>query len=533
MRSPLRFGLTCTALAGLLASVLLAACQSLAPPASDLDAAIRTLASPRSSERQRIQATAAYRDLLADRLPAMLQAAKQPGRDRAGVYSPESFAELVAVRRPRASEPGLHRAGLGLPMVGRIAPSPTAPEAGYHVALTLLALPPEPPAPCCPAVLVDPERIQSIRTAHGDFAVAMDLEAPLDATRSTGPRAGAGLLNLVRPGRFAGQPRIFFLHPFDPDKTPAILIHGLMSTPRMWTPLLKRLLADPEIRARYQFGFFYYPTGQPVPLSALQLREALDALARDNRPQHPAILIGHSMGGILARAQVSRLSLAQAKTMVPRIDALPADNPVRRALAFEPRTDVSRVVFLFVPHRGSRLASSRLGALGIRLIRLPDTLLGELSALGDEIAGIPGGRLPTSIHGLSPDSAFLQALDRTRPTVPVHTILGDRGRGTGTASSDGVVPYRSAHLDFAESELTVPTGHGGFAHPQAADELKRILRLALRPDGAGRSASGQNPTDARHGRPANRPNSTDSQTVAGSRPNSKALSASPSTTSSR
>ena len=73
----------------------------------------------------------------------------------------------------------------------------------------------------------------------------------------------------------------------------------------------------------------------------------------------------------------------------------------------------------------------------------------------------------------------MRALDRSQPTVPTHSIVGDRGRGDGVASSDGVVPYASAHLVSAESELVVPTGHGGIGHPQAIAELKRIIRLTF------------------------------------------------------
>ncbi len=157
-----------------------------------------------------------------------------------------------------------------------------------------------------------------------------------------------------------------------------------------------------------------------------------------------------------------------------------SSNPCfRRALVFEPRTDVARVVFLFTPHRGSRLASSGLGAWAIWLIRIPDTLLTELGLGAEEMSALRGTRLPTSIHGLSPHSAFLGSLDRTEPTVPTHSIIGDRGRGDGPASSDGVVPYASSHFASAESEVVVPTGHGGIAHPEAVAELKRIVRLTL------------------------------------------------------
>jgi hypothetical protein len=32
-------------------------------------------------------------------------------------------------------------------------------------------------------------------------------------------------------------------------------------------------------------------------------------------------------------------------------------------------------------------------------------------------------------------------------------------------------------MNFAESELIIPTGHGGFADPKAIAEIARILKL--------------------------------------------------------
>jgi hypothetical protein len=83
--------------------------------------------------------------------------------------------------------------------------------------------------------------------------------------------------------------------------------------------------------------------------------------------------------------------------------------------------------------------------------------------------------MPTSIQGLSPRSPFLKALDQRPPAVPHHTVLGDRGRGDSPNSSDGVVPYSSAHLDSAKSEVIAPGGHGSFSDPASIRELERIL----------------------------------------------------------
>ena len=88
---------------------------------------------------------------------------------------------------------------------------------------------------------------------------------------------------------------------------------------------------------------------------------------------------------------------------------------------------------------------------------------------------------PTSIKGLSPHNPIIQAPggDRCRPEVPFHSIIGDRGLGDGEQGSDGVVPYKSAHLEGAESELIVPSDHAATAHPFTVLEVKRILKLHL------------------------------------------------------
>ncbi len=183
-----------------------------------------------------------------------------------------------------------------------------------------------------------------------------------------------------------------------------------MATPTSWNPLALQLLADTCLRDRYQLWFFYYPTAQPIALSALQLREALDEAYRVYQVKQPMVLVGHSMGGILSRAQVSRLDLAQAEAIVPGVGSLPEDSPVRRALIFSPRQDVSRVVFLFTPHQGSQLASWNLSLWVSRLLRLPEWVRGGISEALDAIGHDPAGRFPNSIRDLAPSSPFLQAL---------------------------------------------------------------------------------------------------------------------------
>ena len=88
-----------------------------------------------------------------------------------------------------------------------------------------------------------------------------------------------------------------------------------------------------------------------------------------------------------------------------------------------------------------------------------------------------GGKrqIPTSINSLSPKSATLLAMNTLPIRAPFHTLIGDRGKGNTPLSSDGVVPYRSSHLEGAESELIVPGPHGAYEVKETIVELVRIL----------------------------------------------------------
>jgi hypothetical protein len=78
---------------------------------------------------------------------------------------------------------------------------------------------------------------------------------------------------------------------------------------------------------------------------------------------------------------------------------------------------------------------------------------------------------------------FVRLLREPHKEVPFHSIIGDRGLGDGEQGSDGVVPYTSAHLAGAASELIVPTDHAATAHPLTVLEVKRILHLHLQQAG--------------------------------------------------
>jgi hypothetical protein len=147
-----------------------------------------------------------------------------------------------------------------------------------------------------------------------------------------------------------------------------------------------------------------------------------------------------------------------------------------------------RVVFIAVPHRGSKLADIGLVQLAVRLIKLPtDTLgfitravtTGGLQFINPELHRYRQLGL-RSVDMLSPEHPYFAALERCPVTVPCHSIIGDRGKGPGPKCSDGVVPYESAHLPSAVSEVLVPHWHGCVEKPETVAEVLRILREHLR-----------------------------------------------------
>jgi hypothetical protein len=251
-----------------------------------------------------------------------------------------------------------------------------------------------------------------------------------------------------------------------------------------------------------------YPPGLPIAFSARLFREKLEELYRffDPQEQYPAlraaVVIAHSMGGIISKTVVSDSSdLLWQRFFRKAPDDLTLAAEVRQqldhTLRFQRQPFITRIIFVAVPHRGSSLAESIAGHIGRMLIAVPKTVLLPMRLLleqsGTDIAPDMKEYLlqedPTSIRALSPNNPFIQALaeiavDRQ---VPFHSIIGDRGLGDGELGSDGVVPYKSAHLVGAESELIVPTDHGAHAHPLAVREVKRILKLHLQQSGVPRT----------------------------------------------
>ena len=141
------------------------------------------------------------------------------------------------------------------------------------------------------------------------------------------------------------------------------------------------------IRERYEFWHFGYPTGASIPYMASRLRESIREMVEFRRsqgaPDAPITLIGHSMGGLLAKGVTVSSGEAEWNQLftVP-LDELPMSEQgreiLRKMIYFEPVEEVERVIFCATPHRGSKLAENPAAKLLVDLIDVP-TYLTQLS----------------------------------------------------------------------------------------------------------------------------------------------------------
>ena len=123
------------------------------------------------------------------------------------------------------------------------------------------------------------------------------------------------------------------------------------------------------------------------------------------------------------------------------------------------------------------------GRVGSNLIAEPDHVSQLLAKLirenPDKFDRRKFRKMPTSIETLDPASPVLKALLSMAPppgkVVPFHSIIGSVRAGDTDGTTDGVVPYRSSHLDGVRSELIVRSDHGVQKDPTAIREVRRIL----------------------------------------------------------
>lgn len=292
-------------------------------------------------------------------------------------------------------------------------------------------------------------------------------------------------------------PQLIQLEPYRPGKIPVVFIHGLASAPGTWKEMFEQLEADEEIRDRFQFWVFQYPTGTSFLTPAAELRRQLTEAIQKHDPagaetalKH-VVLVGHSMGGLVARLQVTDSQDAVWQAFFTRpLEELRTDEATRQQLrqvmVFDPVPNVDRVIFIATPHRGSRWTERPIGFLGRRMVQFPNAVRSKymelLKSNADKLNDEATQDVPTSVDHLKPGNPLLDALEPLTPSprVHLHSIVGTGRVQPDLSLGDGVVSLGSSHLDEAESELHVTSSHTKVHKDKAAiKEVRRLLLLHL------------------------------------------------------
>jgi hypothetical protein len=405
----------------------------------------------------------------------------------------------------------LHQYGLGVPLIGvreatETKPGERAPQERFYppemaFPLTAFLVPNSrlrdpnvdvAAARVCTLLLIDPVQQRTWGRPPNVLALEIDLTTPLAYMWSHTDLDRYRWTGLLRPERALERANLLLIRPYEPGKIPGVMVHGLISSPLAWIPMLNELQRDPVIQRNYQFLLYMYPTGVPIPIAAAGLRDSLvqaqqmyDPSGRDPSFER-MVLLGHSMGGLL-----SHMMAVQSDDRLWRLfsdrpfDTMLGDKDVlaelHRYLFFDPLPFVSRVVFLATPHRGSDLSRGMVGRVSTSLISDPDHVHKLLYRLvkenPDALDSRRFRRFPTSIETLEPESPILKALLTMRPNkdVAFYSIIGSVHPTAVDQSTDGVVPHRSSSIEGIP-ETVVRSDHGVQKDPEAIREVQRILR---------------------------------------------------------
>jgi pimeloyl-ACP methyl ester carboxylesterase len=339
--------------------------------------------------------------------------------------------------------------------------------------------------------LCDSRLSEALSIGGEKLPLAADFTAPYAYMLSRADDRKSGWWGLLGGSETAARHGVLLYGAYDTGRIPVLMIHGLGASPQAWRELTNDILGSPELRSRYQILHYVYPTNGPMLSLAHQLRHDLSEffdVVDPERVSPPMVVIGHSMGGLLAKSLAVESGMRiwnAALTVAP--SQLRAPEDVRRAFVecfiLKPWPNVSRLIFLGVPQHGSESADSWWAHAARRLIAPPDdpqyrfieTLNSSSEQVRSQVRPFVQVSRNTSLDTLSPRYPPMQAFAELpiNPRVPFHSIIGSIGDGR----SDGYVSVQSAHLEGAQSELILPIDHRTFDQAPVLNEIYRILAM--------------------------------------------------------
>lgn len=386
---------------------------------------------------------------------------------------------------PKGINPNIHKARY---LAATIIAQPKKPTASVNDVLT---------SPEFEIKVYDPYSIDKVNIAGQPYSLAANFSAPYGLWLAENNLGAAAYLTLIDREQHLTMPHLYMLEPYNPNKKIIVLVHGLASSPEAWIAVTNDIMGDAVLREHYQVWQVFYSTNMPILESRFQiyalLKQAFSTVNPKDVAAKDAVLIGHSMGGIISRLLVSDADISkQALAMMNNLQQTRfRKHPViGERLKMKPITNFDRAIFLAAPHRGTDYADRWFTLAARKIIRLPatflttlaDTLTSDDVDLKDFVKTLTNDVIQNGPSDLSKKSKFMELTANIPPEkgLVFHSIMGNITKSDDpNVITDGIVPYKSAHLDGAVSEKIIHGGHSIQETPEAILELRRILRQHL------------------------------------------------------
>jgi len=340
--------------------------------------------------------------------------------------------------------------------------------------------------------IFDPRESEETFVGNSVIPLETDVSTPLARYLSNPDISLLDTWGFLRPDRAQEVAGLYMVQPYDPDRIPVLMVHGIWSSPMTWMEMFNELQSDPEIRRKYQFWFYLYPTGEPMAFSAANLRDELQRVRNDcdpyrrNEKLDEMVVVGHSMGGLITQMLTlnsgDRLWKSVSGRSVEELQASPdVKSEIQRVFFFQANPSIDCIVTIASPYEGSSLSNRFTRWLSGSFVWLPERTyaLSKTIFEQNELGWWDRVTAPrTSMDSLTKNSSVLKLISESQvpPDVKHYNIVGVRRGKDPNTWTDGVVSYRSAHRDNVTSEKLIAAGHRELlVNPEAVAEVRRIL----------------------------------------------------------
>lgn len=336
--------------------------------------------------------------------------------------------------------------------------------------------------------LYNPYRFKTAQIENQHYGLTANFSVPFAYWLAENKLGSSGYLTLLDRAEQLRMPHLYMLEPYQPNKKIIVMVHGLASSPETWVNLTNNILGDKTLRSQYQVWQVFYSTNMPIMESRFQIYTLLKQAFSRTYPQSPsaknAVIIGHSMGGIISRLLVSDADIS-AQT-IPLLNyeqytRLQQNPVIADRFKMTANLPFTRAIFIAAPHRGSDLTDRWYVEIAKKLVKLPTTFFEQVDI---QLNGTKGtaGIVHSGPDDLSPNSRFMSLTKEIMPkaNMQYHSIIGNKTAYSDTAKmTDGIVPYQSSHLAGAVSEKVLKGGHSIHDKTETVLELRRILHQHL------------------------------------------------------